>query len=104
VVIGSHVRVSPAAITHGTLTVTIAENYAVSQPEPFSRGGETVVVPQSDISVSQEANRMFLFEPGVALDDIVRAVNGVGAAPNDLVAILEALKQAGSLRAELIVI
>jgi flagellar P-ring protein precursor FlgI len=104
VVIGSHVRVSPAAITHGSLTVTIAENYAVSQPEPFSRGGETVVVPQSDISVSQETNRMFLFEPGVALDDIVRAVNGVGAAPNDLVAILEALKQAGSLRAELIVI
>ncbi len=104
VVIGSHVRVSPAAITHGSLTVTIAENYAVSQPEPFSHGGETVVVPQSDISVSQETNRMFLFEPGVALDDIVRAVNGVGAAPNDLVAILEALKQAGSLRAELIVI
>ncbi|MFZ2209232.1 MAG: flagellar basal body P-ring protein FlgI [Porticoccaceae bacterium] len=104
VVIGSHVRVSPAAITHGSLTVTIAETYEVSQPAPFSRGGETVVVPHSDVSVSQETNRMFLFKPGVELDEIVRAVNGVGAAPNDLVAILEALKQAGSLRAELIVI
>ena len=104
VVIGSHVRVTPAAVTHGSLTVTIAENYEVSQPEPFARQGETVVVPRSDISVSQEINRMFLFKPGVELDEIVRAVNGVGAAPNDLVAILEALKQAGSLRAELIVI
>lgn len=104
VVIGSHVRVTPAAVTHGSLTVTIGESYEVSQPAPFSRGGETVVVPHSDVSVSQEANRMFLFKPGVELDEIVRAVNGVGAAPNDLVAILEALKQAGSLRAELIVI
>jgi flagellar P-ring protein precursor FlgI len=104
VVIGSRVRVSPAAITHGSLTVTIAENYEVSQPEPFARRGETVVVPHSDVSISEETNRMFLFAPGVELDDIVRAVNGVGAAPNDLVAILEALKQAGSLRAELIVI
>jgi flagellar P-ring protein precursor FlgI len=104
VVIGSHVRVTPAAVTHGSLTVTIAENYEVSQPAPFSRRGDTVVVPHSDVSVKQEANRMFLFKPGVELEDIVRAVNGIGAAPNDLVAILEALREAGSLHAELIVI
>jgi len=104
VVIGAHVRVMPAAITHGNLTVTISERPEVSQPAPLSQGGNTEVVPRSDIEVTQEAPRMFLFDPGVTLDTIVRAVNQVGAAPGDLVAILEALKQAGALRAELIVI
>lgn len=103
VVIGSHVRVTPAAVSHGSLTVTIGEQPAVSQPAPFS-GGVTTVVPQSSVSVEQENNRMFLFSPGVTLDEIVRAVNQVGAAPGDLVAILEALRAAGALRAELIVI
>ncbi len=103
VVIGSHVRVQPAAVSHGSLTVTITERPVVSQPAPLS-GGQTAVVPQSDVQVTQEAKRMFLFNPGVELDEIVRAVNRVGAAPGDLVAILEALKEAGALRAELIVI
>ncbi|MBT8130961.1 MAG: flagellar basal body P-ring protein FlgI, partial [Gammaproteobacteria bacterium] len=103
VVIGTHVRVSPAAVSHGSLTVTITESPGVSQPNGFSRG-ETVVVDRSDIEINQEAQRMFLFEPGVTLNEIVTAVNQVGAAPGDLVAILEALKQAGSLHAELIVI
>lgn len=103
IVIGSHVRVMPAAITHGSLTLTITEQPVVSQPAPLS-GGATVVVPSTDIAIEQEDSRMFLFNPGVKLDDIVRAVNKVGAAPGDLVAILEALKQAGALRAELIVI
>lgn len=103
VVIGRHVRVSPAAITHGNLIVTITARPTVSQPPALS-GGTTVVVPTEDIEVRQEKNRMFLFEPGVELGDIVRAINEVGAAPGDLVAILEALKQAGALRAELIVI
>lgn len=104
VVIGSHVTVQPAAVTHGNLSVTISEDPKVSQPQPLSEGGETVVVPDSDIQVVQEDGRMFLFKPGVTLDAIVRAVNQVGAAPGDLVAILEALKQAGALRAQLIVI
>ena len=103
VVIGSHVRVMPAAVAHGNLTVTITEKPVVSQPPPFSRG-QTTVVPQSSVAVKQEKNRMFLFNPGVELDQIVQAVNQVGAAPSDLVAILEALKEAGALRAELIVI
>ncbi len=103
VVIGSHVRVQPAAVSHGSLTVTITERPVVSQPAPLS-GGQTAVVPQSDVQITQEAKRMFLFNPGVELDEIVRAVNRVGAAPGDLVAILEALKEAGALRAELIVI
>jgi flagellar P-ring protein precursor FlgI len=103
IVIGKHVHVMPAAITHGSLTVTIAAKPIISQPAPFS-DGETVVVPQSDIAVSEEASPMFLFEPGVSLNDIVRAINEVGATPSDLIAILEALKEAGALKANLIVI
>jgi len=103
VVIGEHVRVTAAAVSHGNLTVTITEKPLISQPPPLS-GGSTVVVPASDIKVTQDTNHMFLFEPGVSLDKIVRAVNQVGAAPGDLVAILEALREAGALRAELIVL
>lgn len=103
IVIGQDVRVQPAAVTHGGLTVTISENYQVSQPEPFS-GGQTVVTPSSQIAIEEGDSRMFVFNPGVSLDEIVRAVNQVGAAPGDLMAILEALKQAGALNAELVVI
>jgi flagellar P-ring protein precursor FlgI len=103
VVIGSHVRVTPAAVAHGSMSVTITERFDVSQPNPFGRG-ETVVTPRSTIEVDQPESRMFVFDAGVSLNDIVRAVNQVGAAPGDIVAILEALKEAGALRAELIVI
>jgi flagellar P-ring protein precursor FlgI len=103
VVIGANVTVTPAAVSHGSLVVTIGEQPLVSQPAPFS-DGETVLTSDSSVSVTQEDNRMFLFAPGTSLDEIVRAVNEVGAAPGDLVAILEALKQAGALRAELLVI
>lgn len=103
VVIGSNVRVLPAAVSHGSLSVTITERQDVSQPNAFGQG-ETAIVPRSEIDVKQPEGRMFKFEAGVNLDAIVDAVNRVGAAPGDLVAILEALKQAGALRAELIVI
>mgnify|MGYP000378819600 CR=1 FL=1 len=104
VVINSSVQVSPAAVSHGSLVVSITEDFDVSQPQPFSENGETVVTPQSSLDVSTGDNRMFLFRPGVDLNDIVQAVNQVGAAPGDLVAILEALHEAGALRAELIII
>ncbi|MBB1073949.1 flagellar basal body P-ring protein FlgI [Rhodoferax sp. 4810] len=103
IVIGGNVRVLPAAVTHGSLTVTISENPAVSQPNAFA-GGQTAVTPQSDVAIAQDKNRMFLFDPGTSLDEIVQAVNKVGAAPGDLIAILEALREAGALRAELVVI
>jgi flagellar P-ring protein precursor FlgI len=103
VVIGSRVRVTPAAVAHGSLSVTITERSDVSQPAPFSNGA-TVTTARSQIDVQQPEARMFVFNAGVNLDEIVRAVNQVGAAPGDLVAILEALKEAGALRAELIVI
>lgn len=104
VVIGSQVRVSPAAVAHGNLTVSISENYEVSQPGAFARRGDTAITPESSVSVEQEGSRMFYIDPGVTLKDLVDAVNRVGAAPGDVVAILEALEQAGALRAELIVI
>ncbi len=103
VVINSQVRVMPSAVSHGSLTVTIDENIEVSQPNAFARG-RTAVTANSDVSVEEERNPMFKFAPGPTLDDVVKAVNEVGASPSDLVAILEALKEAGALRAELIVI
>jgi len=105
VVISNMVRVTPAAVAHGSLVVTITEDKLVSQPfAPFTSGATTEVVQDTQIDIQQEQNHMFVFEPGVDLNDIVRAVNQVGAAPGDLVAILEALKEAGALRAELVVI
>ncbi|EPG0533189.1 flagellar basal body P-ring protein FlgI [Vibrio harveyi] len=103
IVVGKHVRLKPAAVTHGGMTVAIKENLNVSQPNSFS-GGQTVVVPDSDIEVSEEKGKMFKFEPGLTLDDLVRAVNEVGAAPSDLMAILQALKQAGAIEGQLIII
>ncbi len=103
VVISRHVLVGAAAVAHGSLTVTVSNVTGVSQPPPLSQG-QTVVVPNSEISVQEEKSRAFLFKPGVSLEAIVRAINQVGAAPSDLVAILEALKEAGALKAELVVI
>ena len=103
VVIGSNVRVMPAAVSHGSLSVTITERIDVSQPNALAEGS-TVAVPRSEVTAEQAPSRMFKFDAGVSLDELVQAVNRVGAAPGDLVAILEALKQAGALRAELIVI
>lgn len=103
VIITANVRVLPTAIAHGNLTVRIAEDLQISQPAPLS-GGQTVVVPHSGISIDAPVAHVALFAPGVALSDLVKAINALGAAPGDLVAILEALKQAGALRAELVVI
>lgn len=103
VVINSAVRVGPAAVTHGRLTVRIDEAPRVVQPAPLSNG-VTAVEQRSNVQVEEKTNPMFLLDPGPRLADIVKAVNGIGASPADLVAILEALKEAGSLKAELIVL
>jgi len=103
IVIGKNVRLRPAAITHGNLTVTIAENQQVDQPDPLTNG-ETVITNQSIIDVARDDTRAFVFDPGASLDDLVRAINQVGAAPGDLMAILEALKQVGAIDGQLIVI
>ena len=106
IVIDNHVRVMPVAVSHGSLTVSVSESFDVSQPGAFARRGNTAVTPSTEVAITQENNPMFLLgkESGISLEELVRAINNVGAAPGDIVSILEALKQAGALRAELIVI
>ena len=103
IVVGKNVQVTAAAVTHGNLTVTIQENPEVEQPNPFT-DADAVVEPNTQIAITEDPARMFQFGPAVTLNEIVQAVNQVGAAPGDVMAVLEALKTAGALRAELIVI
>ena len=102
-VINRSVRVGAAAVSHGTLMVRVDAFNEVSQPNAFG-DGETVEVQNAEIEVTEEPSNMFVFEPGIELQEIVDAVNQVGASPSALIAILEALKRAGSLKAELVVI
>ena len=103
VVISRNVRVTAAAVSHGTISVSVAVTNEISQPGAFS-GGTTAPVQNADVAVSEPTKPMFMFNPGVDLRQIVDAVNQVGATPSALIAILEALKSAGSLRADLLVI
>lgn len=103
VVVGEGVRVKAAAVTHGSLTVTISETPEVSQPGAFS-GGRTAVVPRSGVSIDQEQNPMFMWPEGASLDGIIDTVNSLGATPDDIMSILQSLERAGALNAELIVI
>ncbi|MBB3939055.1 flagellar P-ring protein precursor FlgI [Novosphingobium fluoreni] len=103
VVINSAVRVAPAAISHGKLVVRVDEKPTVVQPAPFS-GGRTAVEQSSRIRVEEEDRKVMMFQPGASLSKIVDALNMLGVTPSDLVAILEALKQAGALKAEMVVI
>jgi flagellar P-ring protein precursor FlgI len=103
VVINRAVRVTAAAVSHGTISVAISATNEVSQPNAFA-GGQTAAVQNADVQVAEPNKPMFLFQPGVELRQIVDAVNQVGATPSALIAILEALKSSGSLRAELVII
>lgn len=103
VVINRSVRVTAAAVSHGTISVAITATNEVSQPNALA-GGQTAAVQNADIRVAEPNKPMFLFQPGVELRQIVDAVNQVGATPSALIAILEALKSSGSLRAELVII
>jgi flagellar P-ring protein precursor FlgI len=112
IVIGGNVRVTPAAVTHGSLTVRINESQTVTQTgnttvnenQVVSTPGDAVTTPDTDIGIDQETARAFIFDPGTELATIVESINAVGSSAADLVAILEALREAGSLRAELIII
>lgn len=111
VVIGGNVKVTPAAVSHGSLTVQVNEDFNVDGNATVVNGDNNVVLPQppvvtpdSQIGVAEQVNPAFVFDPGVSLASLVDAINAVGASPADLVAILEALHTAGALRADLIVI
>ena len=99
--ISRNVKVTAAAVTHGPITATVSATNEVSQANPFADQGETVAIQNADVAIEEPANKMFLFQPGVDLREIVDAVNETGATPSSLIAILEALKSSGSLRAEL---
>ena len=103
IIIGQDVTVSPAAVTHGSLTVTIKSNPEIGQPDILPGAGQELA-PRQEIETDEESGHMFVFTQGASLNDIVRAVNQVGAAPGDVMAILEGLKQAGALNADLVVI
>ena len=112
IVIGGDVRVTPSVVTHGSMTVRVNEDQNVNQNNNIAMNsdqvvvtpGDATVVPDTEIDVDEEVAKAFIFDPGVELSEIVESINAVGASASDLVAILEALREAGSLRAELIII
>jgi flagellar P-ring protein precursor FlgI len=104
VVVGNEVRLGRAAVAHGNLSVRISTKYNVSQPNPFSPQGETVVVPDEKVDVTEAEAKLVTLEEGASLDAVVRALNALGATPRDVIAILQAMKAAGALTAELVII
>ena len=103
VVVGALVRIGPAANAHGNLSVQISTSLDVSQPPPFS-GGDTVTVPQQEVDVLEGDSQLIQMEEGTTLEAVVRALNSLGATPRDIIAIMQALKAVGALRAELVII
>ena len=104
VIMGENVRISKVAVAHGNLSIEIQETPQVSQPLPFSRGGQTVVTPDTGIDVQEGNNPLVVVDSGVSIGSVVKALNALGASPRDLIAILQALKAAGALQAELEII
>jgi flagellar P-ring protein precursor FlgI len=104
VVMGENVRINTIAIAHGNLSILIKESPQVSQPLPFSEGGQTVVTPRTDLSVQEDTNQLILLPSGASIGDVVGALNALGVSPRDLIAIFQAIKAAGALQAELEVI
>jgi len=101
IVMGENVRVSTVAIAQGNLTISVAETPAVSQPGAFADGGETVVVPQTDIDIAEDTADLAVLEGSVPLNDLVNGLNALGVSPRDMISILQALKAAGALQAEI---
>lgn len=104
IVMGENVRMSTVAVTHGSLTLVIKETPLVSQPAPLSKTGETKVVPRTDVKVEEENRRLMVMQEGASIGDVVRALNLMGVTPRDLISILQAVKAAGALQAELSII
>ena len=104
VVVGGQVRIGAAAVAHGSLSVKISTQYEVSQPNAFSKNGDTTVVPNEQVDVHESSAQLVTLQAGTTLDSVVRALNALGATPRDIIAIMQALKAAGALRAELVVL
>ena len=99
---GQNVRVSTVAIAQGNLTVSITETPQVSQPEPFSETGDTVVVPRTEIQVDEgEGSQLGVLNGSVSLQELVDGLNALGVSPRDMISILQSIKAAGALQAEI---
>jgi flagellar P-ring protein precursor FlgI len=104
VVIGSNVRLGAAAVAHGNLSVKISTKYNVSQPTPFSQGGQTTVTPETKIDVSEGDQKLIALQEGTTLESVISALNALGASPRDIIAIVQALNAAGALSAEIVIL
>lgn len=104
IVVGGAVRIGAAAVAHGNLSVKIATRFEVSQPNPLARTGDTVVVPNTQVEMREQDTRLIALEEGVTLDAVVRTLNALGASPRDIIAIMQALKAAGALKAEIVIL
>ena len=100
IVMGSDVRISTVAVAHGNLTITITNSVEVSQPNPLSLG-QTVVTENTQIQVAEEKSKLMIVPDGVTISDLVKALNAIGVTPRDLISILQAIKAAGALHADL---
>ena len=103
IVMNQSVTLEPCAIAHGNLSVVITSTPVISQPNPFGQG-QTVVAEKADIAIKKDGGQLVMLQAGVSLADVVKALNAVGVTPQDLLVILQAMKSAGSLRAELEII
>jgi len=103
IVLGKEVRISPVAILHGNLTVEVETSFAVSQPAPLSPG-KTEVVPQTTLAVKEEKARNVVLKKGATVEELVRALAAIGSTPRDVIAILQNLRSAGALEADIEVI
>ena len=101
VIIGSEVTISPVSISHGNLSISIETQFNVSQPQPLAPGGQTVVVPEQKVTAQEQKSSFVTLGRGATVDDLIRSLNALGVTPRDTIAILEALKTAGALQAEL---
>ena len=104
IVMGENVRISTVAVSHGNLTLLIKERPEVSQPLPLSSTGETKVVPRTTLKVTEESGGLAVVREGVSIGEVVKALNSLGVSPRDLIGIMQAIKAAGALQAELSII
>jgi flagellar P-ring protein precursor FlgI len=103
IILGKEVKISEISIIHGSLSLQVGTTFQVSQPEPFGKG-ETTVVPERNISVQEEKGRSVMLREGASVEEVVRALNAIGAGPRDIIAILQAIKAQGALHADLEII
>jgi flagellar P-ring protein precursor FlgI len=104
VVMGENVRISTVAVSHGNLSISIRESAQVSQPAPFSEQGQTVVIPETEITLNQEQRNLMMVDGGATIGELVSALNAIGVTPRDLISIFQSIKAAGALQAELEII